>query len=485
MKVDKVSLVVPLEPDYIVMPIFKELKRYRKKAKEKYFEKIYEKHNIEIFKPRNKTFKPSIGILSLASILEKKGIETNILHQDYLKHIGKWESALREASESSDVIGFTAMTVSYNEVLKSLRKVKKINPSIFTIVGGPHVTYLPEQALADGFDGVIRGEGEQTLDELIFCLKNNDNLEEIDGLSIKLNNESLIKPARDRIDGSKIPIPAYHLIPEGMLKNMSIQLQTARGCPFSCNFCVENGKMTFRNFDSILEDIDTIIKYAGNTIWIADSLTGIPEKRTKDLAEILHNNFPKLSFFFQTRLGIMSEKMYHHMAKNNFVGIKLGLESFSDNTLNLMGKRQTYDKYLSELRIIKDIFPIREANFMLGYPGEKLQDCHETIERLDQVLKEDLIQTISCSMFTPYPGSQISMNSLENNIILNSKKFENYITKGFPPNYHTKDLSEFEIYSLMLRVIALETDHLYRKSELKSSPGFNPKIIEKYGGKRS
>ncbi len=485
MKMDKVSLVVPSEPDYVVMPLFKELKRYRKKAKEKYFERIYEEHNIEPFKPRNKTFKPSIGVLSLASLLEKKGVETSILHQDYLEDTGEWESALRDAAETSDLMGFTAMTVTYNRALESLKKAKKANPGLLTIVGGPHVTYLPEQALDDGFDGVVRGEGEKTLDELIDCLRDSGGLDKIDGLSLKTDGEYMIKPARDRMDGSQIPIPAYHLIPEGMLENMSIQLQTARGCPFSCNFCVENGTMTFRDFDAVLEDIDTIRKYAGNTIWIADSLTGIPEKRTKDLAEILHGNFPDASFFFQTRPGIMSKDMYKHMADNNFVGIKFGLESLSDNTLKLMGKKQTYERYLSELRTIKDIFPIREANFILGYPGEKLQDCHETLERLDQVLGEDLIQTISCSVFTPYPGSHIFVNPSESDMVLNSKNFDNYITKGFPPNYHTKDLSEFEIYSLMLRAIALETDHLYRRSGLKSSSGFDSKAVEKYGGKRS
>ena len=150
-----------------------------------------------------------------------------------------------------------------------------------------------------------------------------------------------------------------------------------------------------------------------------------------------------------------------------------------------MGKKQTYDRYLSELKIIKDIFPIREANFILGYPGEKLQDCHETLEKLDQVLGENLIQTISCSIFTPYPGSYIFTNPAKSDMILNSGNFDNYITKGFPPNYHTKDLSEFEIYSLMLRAIAIETSHLHRRTGLTSFSGFDLKTIKKYEGKRS
>ncbi len=485
MKIDKVSFVVPSEPDYIVLPLFRELKRYRKKAKETYFKRIYEQNNIEPFKPRNKTFKPSIGILSLASLLERKGIEVNILHQDYLEDIGEWDLSLKEAAETSDIFGFTAMTVVYNQTLKTLKKIKQINPGLLTIIGGPHVTYLPELALEDGFDGVVRGEGEKTLSELIDTLRNGRTLSEVEGLSYRNDGRNIIKPLRDRINGSEIPIPAYHLIPEGMKENMSIQLQTARGCPYSCNFCVENGKMTFRDFEKVLEDVETIRKYAGKTLWIADSLIGIPEKRTKNLADILHANFPEISFFFQTRPGIMSEDMYRHMVSNNFIGIKFGLESLSDNTLKLMGKRQTFEKYLTELRIIKDIFPIREANFILGYPGEKLSDCHETLERLDQVLGEDLIQTISCSIFTPYPGSYIFTDSSESDIVLNSNNFDNYITKGFPPIYHTKDLSEFEIYTLMLRAMALETDHLYRRSGLISSSGFDLKAVEKYTSKRS
>lgn len=482
MKIEKVSLVVPSEPDYIVMPLFKELKRYRKIAKDAYFKEIYKEHDIETFKPRNISFKPSIGVLYLASLLENKGIETNILHQDYLEYKAEWDAELEKAAETSDMMGFTSITVSYNNVVDSLKKIKEINPELLNIIGGPHVTYSPESALNDGFDAVIRGEGEETLDELVDRLRAGKNIEGIAGLSYKKNGKNIIVAPRDRMEGSKIPIPAYHLIPEEMQENMSIHLQTARGCPYSCNFCVENGKLVMRDMDAVIEDVEKIKKYTGNTIWIGDSLTGIPKKRTMELAQKLHESFPETSFFFQTRPRIMSAEMYEHMAKNNFLGIKFGLESLSDKTLEIMGKRQTYNNYLSELETIKNIFPIREANLLLGYPGETLKDAHQSLERLDYVLGEDLIQTVSCSIFTPYPGSDVSN---DHNFTLNSKNFEHYITKGFPPNIHTKNLSEFEVYSLMLRTIALETEHLYRKTGLVSSTGFDKSVTKQYMGRRS
>ena len=96
----------------------------------------------------------------------------------------------------AEVVGITALTNLAPRAYELIQKIKNINPNCKIIMGGPHVSFRPEEALKNGADFVVRHEGEKTLKKLIKCLKKGDEPEKIKGLSFKKNNKPYHTPDR-------------------------------------------------------------------------------------------------------------------------------------------------------------------------------------------------------------------------------------------------------------------------------------------------
>ena len=167
-------------------------------------------------------------------------VDCQITHPD--------SKALEEKFRSlnPDIIGVTSATVTYLPALDVLKAAKAAVPKALTLMGGPHVSVLDREALADSgnLDVVVRGEGEQTMLELARLVSegNLKALPQVQGITYRNQNQVVQNPDRPFLtDIDTLPRPAHRHFDTNMYKLFGVNYMpiiTSRGCPSACTFCL-------------------------------------------------------------------------------------------------------------------------------------------------------------------------------------------------------------------------------------------------------
>jgi len=224
----------------------------------------YQKKRISLAAYRDKIKFPVLSLLSLASYLEKEGFKVEIL--DLNAKALKNKNILKVIKENNPIIiGITSITATIYEAYRLARLIKsKFN--IPLIIGGPHATFADEEILNESkFDIVVRGEGEETLIEIMRIIRGNQNLDNVKGISYKINGKIIKNETREFIeDLDKLPYPARHLVALEKYGTHAFTIITSRGCPFGCKFCQVPGKdglkWRYRSTANIIEEIKEVLK---------------------------------------------------------------------------------------------------------------------------------------------------------------------------------------------------------------------------------
>ncbi|MFX1420453.1 MAG: B12-binding domain-containing radical SAM protein, partial [Promethearchaeota archaeon] len=224
----------------------------------------YQRKRISVGAYRDKIKFPVLSLLSLASYLEKQGYKIEIL--DLNIKLLKNRNILKVIKEKNPiVIGITSITASIYEAFR-LAELIKSNINIPLIIGGPHATFSDEEILNESpFDIVVRGEGEETFNEIVRSYKKGQSFEDIKGISYKKDGAIIKNESRDFIKNlDKLPFPARHLVKIEKYGTHAFTIMTSRGCPFRCKFCqvsVKDGlKWRHRSAVNIIEEIKELIK---------------------------------------------------------------------------------------------------------------------------------------------------------------------------------------------------------------------------------
>ena len=201
------------------------------------------------------------------------------------------ETAKRAAEWKPDIVALTAFTNEIKPAAYTAGLIKKQIPGVITVIGGVHVTAIPEQTMREfpTFDIGVVGEGEETFLELCNELKKDEQqLMNVSGLVLRSNQgDAFQTKARARIlDQDSIPFPAWDLLP----KAEEYYIHTVRGCPFNCVFCMNpNGKVARkRSIEKSVEEIEWLIKdFGAKRISFGDELFSVDMKRTDEMMDLM------------------------------------------------------------------------------------------------------------------------------------------------------------------------------------------------------
>jgi len=157
-----------------------------------------------------------------------------------------------------DIIGITATTPQIIDADRIATFIKENYPQIPIILGGVHVSSIPEQTLKEfkNFDIGVVGEGELTFLELVNLYRKNSfapkTLKNVNGVVFRNNDKTIVTRPRPLIENiDTIPFPARHLLkmreyylnPRSVVRGFikrSTQIMTSRGCPYNCVFCASH-----------------------------------------------------------------------------------------------------------------------------------------------------------------------------------------------------------------------------------------------------
>lgn len=253
-----------------------------------------------------------------------------------------------------DIISFTCYIWNIEKTLDICRLLKDKTKAII-VLGGPEVSYNSTEVLKsnDFIDYILRGEGEETYPLLIKKLKEQISVEEVPGIVYRKDKE-IIEVAEKEYHNT--PISPY--CPEYFdnLKGRISYIETSRGCPYRCAFCLSGRCSPLRYFsmDSVKNDIIKLSNSGTRTIKFVDRTFNSKENRANEIiAFILENkgkNIPDdICFHFEIAGDILKESTMNLLstAPKGLFQLEIGMQSFNEETLKAIN-RKTNTKKLKE-----------------------------------------------------------------------------------------------------------------------------------------
>lgn len=298
------------------------------------------------------------------------------------------------------------------EDIRVTRAIKRQLPGVkFAGFGHYPTTFSKEMLDLAELDFVLRGEPEYPVIELVSALESNGDLAAIAGLTWRnADGDAIDNPDRPRIRHvDELPDPDYGLVDilnysEFMLPNPFAAIQTARGCPYTCNFCVRSygQKLTMRSSARVVAEIQNLVNRFGikSFRFTDDTFTAIP-KRTLEICEGIRNAGLDLTWTCLTRIDTMDDERAKAIKEAGCARVFIGIESGSDRILEKYGKGYSVDKIPKVVDLLHKHGIEVGSFFMVGHPEETKEDFEETC-RLVRTLEIDYA-TIGRTI--AYPGT--------------------------------------------------------------------------------
>jgi radical SAM superfamily enzyme YgiQ (UPF0313 family) len=356
------------------------------------------------------TKRPSLGISYLASFLISKGLESHIFDANFNSWTAE-ELVSRVKGYRPDLIGISAMTHEIVETNQLAGLLKKKLPHVPVVIGGCHMTALPQQTLIDfpNFDFGIYREGEKPLLALVkYWQKKTHKIGNIPNLvyrnksgKIKINPEGPWLTAEEL---DQLPYPEYRSYQP--LSNYP--MMSSRGCPYQCAFCMQvlGHQLRRRSPENIVAEMEYAIKRFGvKEIQFCDEIFLFNDSQTrKTLNLMIKKGLPqKIRWNALTRANQVEKDLIELAKKAGCYALDLGVESGSDKILKRINKQITVAQAKKAVRIIKKAGITTFAYFILGHPGETVKTIRQTINLVVELNTDQ----VAAGLMVPYPGTKI------------------------------------------------------------------------------
>ena len=286
------------------------------------------------------------------------------------------------------------------------------------ILGGPHVTFLPEEALAHA-DLVVRGEGERAMDALLDLwgaghVKAADadyaavpNLSWMDATGAAHHN-----PKGPWIaDLDALPVPDFS-VADGTADcrfagKTTVMVQTSRGCPFDCSFCSVTGmfgkKFRCRSVASVLEEIRRYDR-RDHFVFFCDDNFAANRRRARELVEAMIREKFRFRWSTQVRTDLARDpELVRLMRRAGCHTVFVGFESVNPQSLAEMHKSQTLEDITKAIRVIQDAGIHIHGMFVFGFDD----DDWNTVEATVDFARRMKLTSVQLLILTPLPGSEL------------------------------------------------------------------------------
>ncbi len=376
---------------------------------------------------------PPYGILQLAAYLESmnKDVEIEVLDcnakfldwKDLEKHIESFDP---------DIVASSALATCNTYVaLRVLETAKKVKSDVLTIAGGQHFTVLAQESLKayPEIDVIVRGEGEQTLVELVQALAERKSFSPVKGISFRHKEKIMHNPPRSLLENlDDLPFPGYHFVEDVIQKyhftamagpkTRYALIEGSRGCPHRCTFCTQwrhwGGKWRTKSPKRIADEFEFCYEnYGSRFLWLTDDNFGFG-KRASDLGdELVRRDFSDdMMWFMQARCDdvVKHRELLPKMRKSGLRWVLLGVESNSPYTLGTFNKTTNPKEAKTAVRLLHENNIFAQTMFIIG----EHKDSAESIESLREFAGDIDPDLAIFAILTPFPGTEVFNKAKQN-----------------------------------------------------------------------
>jgi radical SAM superfamily enzyme YgiQ (UPF0313 family) len=352
----------------------------------------------EIMKP----YAP-LGILYLSSHLRGRGFDVEIYDSTFGSKAELF-GILRDGPPSAIGIYGTLMTRA--NVLEIAQHARACGWRV--ILGGPEPATYAEEYLAAGAEVIVAGEGELTLESLLRGGFDRTRWHSIPGLAFAEEGVVARTPAAALIadldaqpwpDRERIDIGRYLAAWRRHHRKGSVSVITARGCPYSCNWCshaVYGKTHRRRSPAAVVEEIEWILdRYAPEMLWMADDVFTIHHGWLFEYAAEMGKRGLRIPFECITRADRLNARVAETLAELGCFRVWIGSESGSQRILNAMQRGVTVEQVRAAVELCR-ANGIQTGMFLMwGYDGEEIEDIEATVDHVKRCRPDVWLTTVS------------------------------------------------------------------------------------------
>lgn len=307
----------------------------------------------------------------------------------------------RITDEKPDAVAFSVYIWNKLKTLALCEEIKKAHPDTAIILGGPEVAYNQREILEHyGFvDCVLSGEGEIILPELLDLLSSSLLPDELDGVSFRKGDELIIK---NEAIGEFFDYPSPYCEEYfACLGGKISYIETSRGCPFSCAYCLSGrcGKVRFKSLDKTKEEIILLANSGTKTVKFVDRTFNCNNSRAVEILRFINENHGKtipegVCFHFEISADIFKDSFIEEISRSpaGLFQLEIGIQSMNAETLKAIGRKSDMDKLFES---IKKLVALRNCHIhtdlIAGLPHETLQSFIHGFNKSYE-LKSDMLQ---------------------------------------------------------------------------------------------
>ena len=345
-----------------------------------------------------------LGILYLCSHLRARGFGVEVYDSTFQSREDLYAQL---ESQPPSVMGVYSTLMTRRNVVQILQHAKAAGWK--TIVGGPEAGPYAQEYLQNGADAVVIGEGEYTLEELLTAWKAGAPLEQVNGIAFcDAAGEVRRTPPRAQLpDLDAQPWPARDAVNiDQYVKTWrdhhgtgSVNLITARGCPYKCRWCSHHVYgMTHRRRKPacVVDEMEFLInRYTPDIGWISDDVFTIHHGWLFEYAAEMKRRGLRLPFECISRADRVTERVADTLAELGCFRLWIGSESGSQRILDSMERGVTVEQVAQAVEMCRRRNIQTGMFLMWGYEGEELSDIQATVEHVKRTNPDVFFTTVA------------------------------------------------------------------------------------------
>src|SRR5579863_2703060 len=366
-----------------------------------------------------------LGILAVATPLLNAGYSVKLIDSTITPNV-----KIRVLEEVQDALclGISLVTgPMIRETAEIAKAVKAWNPDFPVILGGRHPTMITKKTLeAPYIDIVVRGQGEESLLDIVQHLENRTPMYLIPGIGFKRDKKLIFtteRPLKPIVDA---PPKAYHIADfdayERVCGRRWAMYTSSLACPYNCSYCTNDGvygrKWNALEPDQVVEETtDLVSRYGLSLLWIVDDNFLIDRERAIGIAEGLVRRGVKFDWSIQSSTNLVSRFSVDELKLLRRAGlsqVSQGADSGSAKVMHLMNKDfQKIETIYTAADKLSQAGIRPSFNMIFGFPGEGESERKQSIALIMDVCRRFPGAEFWTNIFTPYPGSPIMQRAFE------------------------------------------------------------------------
>lgn len=356
---------------------------------------------------------PPLELMYLGAIIKKWKKDDCILIDAIAQNLSLNKVISQIKNYQPDLLVFLAGIESFDDDMKMISYIKSQLPYLKIIALG----YIPSISTQDvleknrTLDYIVMNEPEMSFSEIYDILKIKGCLKNIAGVTYRENGNIVIGKPRERIKNlNKIPFPERSLVNinlynEFLLRRPFTTIQTSRGCPFECTFCIRTygREVIQRSVENVLCEIEEVIlNYKVRTIRFIDDNFTLYRNIVIEICEgILKKNL-NFAWSCLSRVDTLDNQMLALMKKAGCKRIYLGIETGAQRLLDFYKKGYQADLIKKQVKMLKDNNIEAVGFFMVGGIQSK-----EEFKQDISLAKELKLDYLMVEKITPYLGTSL------------------------------------------------------------------------------